>query len=129
MIESSTGAIPRPVVLLVDDEPALLDILVTELSKEFELDTARSANEAEVSMATRNYDAVVCDHMMHGEQGLDFLVRAKELHPGTLRILITAYINPDLISRSTAVAGLAACLIKPVRPAEISQAIRAVLQP
>jgi two-component system response regulator HupR/HoxA len=129
MPQRATGAIPRPVVLLVDDEPALLDILVTELAREFDLDTARSVDEAELSLATRAYDAIVCDHMLVGEQGLPFLARCKERYPGAVRVLVTGYMNPDLLARSTAVAGLAACLIKPVSPAQVSQAIRAVLQP
>jgi two-component system response regulator HupR/HoxA len=114
---------------LVDDEPALLDLLTTELSRDFDIDTARSVDEADLSMATRPYDAVVCDHVMVGEAGLSFLARVKDRYPGTIRILVTGYMNPDLIARATKIAGLTACLIKPVAPAKISQAILSVLQP
>ena len=129
MTAFSTGAVPRPVVLLVDDEGELLNALGKELSREFDVDCARSADEAQACLATRSYDAVVSDHMMPGEEGLQFLIRARTQFPGTLRIMVTGYMNPDLISRSTSLAGLAACLIKPVRAEEISRAIRAVLQP
>ena len=129
MAERSNGAIARPVVLLVDDEPALLELLVLELSGQFDLDTARSVDEADLSMATRPYDALVCDHVMVGEAGLSFLARMKDRYPGTIRILVTGYMNPDLIARATRVAGLTAVLIKPVSPAQIAQAILSVLQP
>ena len=122
MTSFSTGAVPRPVVLLVDDEGALLELLELELSREFDVDTARSADEAQACLATRAYDAVVCDHMMPGEEGLQFLIRARTHFPGTLRIMVTGYMNPDLISRSTSLAGLSACLIKPVPADEISRA-------
>jgi DNA-binding NtrC family response regulator len=119
---------PRPVVLLVDDEPALLDSLRQGLETEFDLDFAASAEEAELMMATRNYDVVVSDHLMAGEEGLQFLIRAGRRRPATQRILLTGYMNPELISRSVAVANLSACLVKPVHASDLAQAIRVALR-
>jgi DNA-binding NtrC family response regulator len=126
----SAAATPsiRPVVLLVDDEPALLDSLRQGLQADFDLDFAASAEEAELMMATRNYDVVVSDHLMSGEEGLQFLIRAGQRRPATRRILLTGYMNPELISRSVAVADLSACLVKPVHAAHLAQAIRAALK-
>lgn len=118
----------RPVVLLVDDEPALLDSLRQGLESEFDMDFAASAEEAELMMATRNYDVVVSDHLMPGEEGLQFLIRAAKRKPATQRIMLTGYMNPELLSRSVAVASLAACLVKPVRAADLAQAIHAALR-
>ncbi len=120
---------PVPVVLLVDDEPLLLDSLGQELQDSCKLYTAASAAEADLRLAARRYDVVVCDHMLPGEQGLDFLSRIMELMPSTKRILITGYTSPEFISRSIAIAGLSACLVKPVRASEIAAAIRAALGP
>jgi len=117
----------KPVVLLVDDEAQLLETLRLGLQRDFELDLAATAEEAELMMATRSYDVVVCDHLMPGEVGLDFLVRARDRHPRTKRILITGYMNPELIMRSVAVAGLSTCLIKPLRAKQVAEAIRAAL--
>jgi len=75
-------------------------------------------------LGTRAYDVLVCDHLMPEEEGLRFLVRARRQFPGVQRILLTGYINPELLSRSTATAGLAACLTKPVNTEELVQAIR-----
>lgn len=120
--------ISRPVVLLVDDEPALLDSLRQGLEGEFDLDFASSAEEAELMMATRNYDVVVSDHLMPGEEGLHFLVRSSRRRPATQRILLTGYMNPELISRSVAVANLSSCLVKPVHAADLAEAIRTALR-
>ena len=116
-----------PVVLLVDDEPLILESLGQELSGMCRLYTAASAAEAELRLAARRYDVIVCDHMLPGEQGLDFLMRAMEMIPSTRRILMTGYTNPEFLSRSTSIAGLSACLVKPVRAAQIADAIRAAL--
>lgn len=119
--------VTRPVVLLVDDEAAIRAVLELGIKEHFEVETARSANEAEIMMATRSYDVVVCDHLMPGEEGLAFLTRARTQFPQVQRILITGYINPELISRSTAVAGLAGCLMKPISTADLIEAIRLAL--
>jgi DNA-binding NtrC family response regulator len=127
-MSAAAPTVIRPVVLLVDDEPALLDSLRQGLQADFDLDFANSAEEAELMMATRNYDVVVSDHLMSGEEGLQFLIRAGQCRPATRRILLTGYMNPELISRSVAVADLSACLVKPVHAAHLAQAIRAALK-
>ncbi len=76
-------------------------------------------------MAARKFAVVVSDHLMPGEGGLDFLVRMREIHPDTRRILLTGYMNPELISRSVSVAELAACLLKPVNIEELVRAVGA----
>jgi DNA-binding NarL/FixJ family response regulator len=116
-----------PVVLLVDDEAALLDSVSIVLQESFKIYTASSVAEADLRLAARRFDVIVCDHMLPGEQGLDFLSRVLEVMPSTKRILMTGYTNPEFISRSTVIAGLSACLVKPVRPSEIAAAINAAL--
>ena len=118
---------PRPVVLLVDDEAAIREVLGLNLKEHFDIETASSAAEAEMMLATRNYDVVVCDHLMPGEEGLPFLIRAREQFPKVQRILLTGYVNPELLSRSTGVAGLSACLMKPVSANVLIDAIRLAL--
>jgi DNA-binding NtrC family response regulator len=122
-----TNRAVKPVVLLVYDERQLLETLRLGLERDFELDLAATAEEAELMMATRAYDVLVCDHLMPGEAGLDFLVRTRDRHPRTKRILITGYMNPELIMRSVSVAGLSTCLIKPVRATQVAAAIRTAL--
>jgi DNA-binding NtrC family response regulator len=117
----------RPSILLVDDERAYLEMLRTGLNKEFEVQIAQDTTDAEMRMNLRDYDVIVCDHLMPGEQGLDFLARSSESHPSTQRILVTGYINPELLSRSVKIAKLARCILKPVGSAELARVLREVL--
>ena len=125
--ESESPLAARRPVLLVDDEPAFLDAMAQGMAGEFEVVTAASAAEAVSRMAMRKYAVVICDHILPGEAGLDFLIRMRERHPETRRILLTGYINPELLSRSIAVAGLSACLLKPVRASELAKTVREAL--
>lgn len=106
----------RPTVLLVEDEAELVKMWRQVLDDDFDIETASNGEEAVLLFASRRYDLIVSDHMMPGKlQGLDFLVQVMEQRPATKRILMTGYMNPDLLARSISVAGLSACLIKPVK--------------
>jgi DNA-binding NtrC family response regulator len=117
----------RPSVLIVDDERPYLEMLRTGLHKEFEVQLAENTQQAEERMNLRDYDVIVCDHLMPGEPGLDFLVRVSELYPQTRRVLMTGYINPELLSRSVAVAKLSKCILKPTGVSELTRVLREVL--
>src|SRR5688572_766774 len=87
----------RPLLLLVEDE------------------AAGTVDEARLLLGSRKYALILSDHMLPGrDQGLDFLVEALERQPAAKRILMTGYLNPDLLGRSVNLAGLSACLLKPV---------------
>jgi DNA-binding NarL/FixJ family response regulator len=116
-----------PTVMLVDDEPLLLDSLGQELQETCKLYTAGSAADAEMLLVARRYDVIICDHMLPGEQGLDFLMRVAELVPNTKRIMMTGYTNPEFITRSMAIAGLSSCLVKPVKASQVADAIKSAL--
>jgi len=62
-------------ILIVDDEPALLEIgkLFLEQSGEFSVDTVISAAEALDALTRKNYDAIVSDYQMPEMDGINFL--------------------------------------------------------
>ena len=66
-------------------------------------------------------------HKAYGSQsiyaGLDFLVRAAAQFPQMRRILITGYMNPELLSRAVGMAKLSAYLLKPVSPADLKKTV------
>lgn len=125
---SPASAVSRPAVLLVDDEALLMDALRAGLEGEFDVDVAISAAEAEPMLEARAYRIVVVDHLMPGEEGLQFLVRMKNRYPHVHRIMFTGYINPELLSRSVTLADLAACVVKPVRAVELGKVLRDTLE-
>ena len=119
----SLDSTPKPIVLLVDDEPEICNVLELGLKEHCEIESARSAEEAELMLATRKYDVVVCDHLMPEEEGVSFLTRAMTAFPNVRRILMTGYTNPELLARCTGLADLSGCLVKPVRASEVMLAI------
>ncbi|WP_221031750.1 response regulator [Actomonas aquatica] len=117
----------KPAILIVDDETALLDVMAARLADDYEVEIANSAAEADVQMGLQHFDVVLVDHLMPGELGLDFLMRVREHFPQTKRILVTGYLNPELISRAQTLAELSAYLIKPVNAQQLKAAVAGAL--
>ncbi len=110
-------------MLLIDDEPNILELMRAGLEADYEIETAASAEEATMLTGLRQYDVIVCDQVLPGQNGLEFLMRSAERQLGSRRIMMTGYINPELLSRAVPLAALSACIIKPAHPNELKQAI------
>ncbi|SRR5881396_394592 len=90
-------------VLLVDDDPALLQALPEALRLRMAavaVDTADSAAAALERIAARDYDAIVTDIKMAGMDGLALLARIRALQPDTPVLMITGHGEYDLALRA-----------------------------
>ncbi|MGC9434790.1 MAG: PAS domain S-box protein [Methanomicrobiales archaeon] len=78
-------------VLLVDDEPGLLELGTIYLEKtgEFSVDTAPSAQNALEMMESTRYDAIVSDFQMPGMDGIEFLKTIRSRNDTTPFIIFT----------------------------------------
>ncbi|MBX3735747.1 MAG: response regulator [Candidatus Didemnitutus sp.] len=124
----SEAATRKPVVLLLDDELELRMVMARMLEDQFEVEGAANVEEARMLLASRPFDALVCDHMMPGAmQGLDFLVQAMTVQPNAKRILMTGYMNPELLARGVTLAQLSAVLLKPCSAQHIRKALHDAL--
>ena len=119
---------PRPRLLILEDEPQLTLIICDLLGDDFDIETAENVEEAQHLLKHKSFDILLSDQMLPGKkQGLDFLMEAMELQPQAKRILMTGYLNPELLSRGTTMAGLSACLLKPVDNVRLREALRMAL--
>src|SRR5438105_15349821 len=87
-------------VLIVDDDPALLEALPETLRLRMSgvtVDTADSAAAALERIAARDYDAIVTDIKMPGMDGLALLAEIRKRQPDTPTLMITAYGENDLV--------------------------------
>ncbi|MBE3559536.1 MAG: response regulator, partial [Ktedonobacteraceae bacterium] len=117
-------------VLLVDDDPALLQALSNMLAlrmRGLEVTTASSAPEALAHIQTSEFDAIICDIKMPGMDGLDLLAHVKRLQQETPVLLITGHGEHDLAIRALR-GGAYDYLLKPIERDAFVAALRRALQ-
>jgi DNA-binding response OmpR family regulator len=113
-------------LLVVEDEPALLSVIVKQLGKKgYQVDACDNGMEAEDYLALAEYDCVVLDRMLPGKDGVSILKKFRSLGKSTPVLLLTAM---DSISHR--VEGLDAgaddYLVKPFSFEELFARVRAL---
>jgi signal transduction histidine kinase len=103
-----------PRVLIVDDEPAMRNLLAKFLAKEpFVVERAGDAVEAAGKLASLEFDVVVTDIILPGVSGIELLGRIKKKSPGVKVIVISG--EPTVETAVEAVRlGAFDYLVKPV---------------
>lgn len=118
----TAGGGPR-CVLVVEDEDIVRDYLRRTLEGFYTVLTAPDVPAAEVVLQSHRVDVILCDHMMPGENGIEFLSRLRRSHPHIPRVLVTAWTGQDTMLGAINDSGVFRYLVKPVRPAELRQTV------
>jgi response regulator RpfG family c-di-GMP phosphodiesterase len=120
-------AMERPVVVCVDDEPAILSALRRSLRSEpYELLTTESPQGALELVGSRDVSLVITDQRMPGMVGTELLEEVLKRSPSTARILLTAY--PGSTACTPGLSDWTECMIsKPWDSAMLRQTIRQLL--
>lgn len=108
----------KPVILLLDDEPDLLQVLRDALGAalpHYEVVGSTTVDDAErlVDALDARLSLVVADHMLGGRTGLDFLQLLRIGFPNVPSMLLTGQATPEVEDRARDLG--ARVLWKPVR--------------
>lgn len=101
-------------ILLVDDEPNVLASLQRVFARDrYRILTAASGQRGLELLATHAVQVILSDQRMPNMSGTDFLSRAKELYPETVRIVLSGYSDIDSITRAVNEGAIYKFLHKP----------------
>jgi CheY-like chemotaxis protein len=116
-----------PRVLVIDDEPLILDALTCALSDDFLVEGTTDPHEAlHVLLSGRTYDAVLCDVTMRALNGLDLRDRLHALAPEiAARLVFMTGGVTDAGAQRRLDAMPNPCLGKPMSTAELRAFLRA----
>ncbi|HEY9099481.1 MAG TPA: HD domain-containing phosphohydrolase [Thiobacillus sp.] len=116
---------PPAKLLLVDDEPNILTSLNRLLRAEgYVIRTAESGVQALERMAEEPADVIISDMRMPGMNGAEFLKRARENWPDSVRLLLTGFSDAESTVSAVNEGGIHAYLHKPWDDAHLLQAVR-----
>lgn len=104
----------RPTLLLVDDEDSILSALKRLLRREgYQILTATGGQAGLDELARNRVDVIVSDQRMPGMSGVEFLHRAKDLYPDTVRIVLSGYADLQTITDAINQGAIYKFLAKP----------------
>jgi two-component system sensor histidine kinase/response regulator len=104
----------KPKILIVDDEEQNLVSFKASFRRIYHVYTAQSADEGMQVLRTENgICVVVSDHRMPGKTGVKFLEDVKQEFHNIIRIVLTAYADPEATRDAINKAGVYRYLNKP----------------
>jgi diguanylate cyclase (GGDEF)-like protein len=116
-------------VLLVDDEPNILSSLQRLLRRDgYRILTAGSGAQGLELLALHRVQVILSDQRMPGMSGSEFLGRAGELYPDTVRIMLSGYTDLRCVTESVNRGAIYKFLTKPWEDDDLRADVRAAFQ-
>ncbi len=124
MSNSSRGAVTRPRILIVEDDPgARRSLLLLLKGRGFDVAAHSTMAQALADAALHPPDCLVTDYRLNDEDGIDLLDTLRRSGWGGPAILISAFASPGLSTRADT-AGFTMMFDKPLREHALVDAVR-----
>lgn len=116
---------PRGVVLLVEDDPALVKLFSHTLTqKGWEVAVAGTAEQAEAIVRTQDVSVIVLDLVLPDADGRNLLLRLKEdTHSASIPVLVASAHDDPHVQAECLALGASDFLRKPVKPKKLLELI------
>jgi adenylate cyclase len=115
-------------ILIVDDETANLRLLERLFRGSYEVITAPSGPVALDLLNVHDVSLIISDQRMPGMTGIEFLKRAAEMRPQTVRIMLTGYSDAEALVEAINSGSVYKYLTKPWVNEELFQTAKRALQ-
>jgi YesN/AraC family two-component response regulator len=111
-------------MLIVDDEPDMLDFLERVFRSDYQMTRASSADDALYELGQYKYAVVITDQKMPHTTGVELLERIGERYPFLVKVLLSGYTEVPEIQRAVDRCGIHNYVVKPID----SEKLRAALE-
>jgi DNA-binding NtrC family response regulator len=123
------AGLERPRILMVDDDPVILDALSRQLHPQFDITTATSGNQAlSLVMSRGPFAVVVSDLRMPGMDGVTLLYLIRQTAPDTVRILLTGGADVESAAMAVNDGNIFRLLLKPCPRGMLLRALEASIE-
>jgi len=111
-------------VLVVDDEPRVLDALEAVLAAEFRVLRAEGGDDALRALEGDEVSVIITDYRMPHMTGVELLRRSQDVAPDAIRIVLTAYTDVDSLMDAINTGRIYHFVPKPWDPKELLLVVR-----
>lgn len=118
----------KPRLLVVDDEPDMLEFVERVMRRRFAVTPVSSADDALAELASGDYQVLITDQKMPRVSGLELLDRIAELYPRLVRVLLSGFTDLPDIQRAIERSHVHAYVLKPVDSQKLIAAIEQAYQ-
>jgi two-component system, chemotaxis family, chemotaxis protein CheY len=122
----------RQTVLLIDDQPTVLDIhaaIIKSLKMDLNIVSMTDPVEALNWLQNKQVDLIITDFRMHHMDGMQFVQALKnDDNVLTHAIIVVTVLKEQAIHQELIAAGASACLTKPVQTNELLKIAKALLE-
>lgn len=116
-------------ILLLDDEENNLAFMARCLHNE-PYDIVKYSNPIEalsLIQKGQHFDIILSDHKMPGMDGIEFFEKVGKIDPESMRVLVTAYSDADILMGSINTAKVYRYIKKPYKPDELVITVKAAV--
>ena len=100
-------------LLYVDDEVANLNVFRIAFKRRYIVTTAENAEEGLKILEEEKFDVIISDHRMPGMTGVELLEKVGIDYPDMTRIIISEYVNDEIIRSAIQAFGFDGSVGKP----------------
>ena len=122
----------RQTVLLIDDQPTVLDIhaaILKSLKMDLKIVTMTDPVEALAWLQNKQVDLIITDFRMHHMNGMQFVQALKNSdNVLTHSIVVVTVLKDQATHQELIAAGASACLTKPVQTQELATIAKHLLE-
>ena len=115
-------------ILLVDDEPEVLNAISRVLRKDYKISKANGAHEALKLIADNEFDIILSDIRMPNMDGIELLTQIKRTNPEIARVLLSGYSDMDACQKAIEDEVASIILTKPWDNFELKNILKITLK-
>jgi two-component system response regulator HupR/HoxA len=115
-------------ILIVDDEPAILESLELTLGADYDVHTAPNGERGLTILQQHEVALVISDQVLPSMSGVEFLERAIEINPRAIRMMLTGYADIGSLARAINEGGIYRYIAKPWEPDEVRLNVKRALE-
>jgi DNA-binding NtrC family response regulator len=127
---TASTASTKPRLLVVDDEPDMLDFLERVFRSDFAITRCNNAEDAFTTLtgaAAGTFRVLVTDQKMPRMTGVELLEKIRDSHPRLIKILLSGFTDLPEIQRAIERCGIHAYVVKPIDSDRLREAVREAL--